>query len=385
MAVRSRRKGNLKAILNIVELNRAIKIAKSLIYLPGANTALTLSTEKDHITICADTAGHKILAKVPAEIKKKGSILVEMLHLSALSLKGKTATFETGKDADSQDIIHIKSGRSSYKIYQVEGDPQNFEIPVRNDEDKWQVSTATIKKALNLVWFDHEDDKEEIRLIAKKGSLNVETTDGYRAAFVTIPMPMWTNKKTLRIVLKKKTWEAMLAGFDKESVWVSSTDSTVAFHTDDSIISVPLITETLMVAVDTTMKGRIEEDSLNVSFKIKSAELAEAAKEAANVVEEIAKFKSVQTHLKINQEKKRLTIATTGDIGSYSTSVNIDEIEIKQDKNLKFCVLSRHLKEIAAVASKTSENVIVSIYSKMIIIKSDQPKDCRAVYALPQI
>lgn len=369
------------------DLDKALKIVKSLMYFPGADTSIVLSSVKKtkSLTLSADTANHRVRASVAVEkVLEEGDTMVEVAHLYGLHLTGKSVTMETV----GENLI-IKSGRGKYKLITVEGEPKV--VPMPEADTSVVVEVGLLQKGLSCIWFGQDDTGSgDVRLSFGRGKLIIETSDKYCGASFSRAIP--SLKKIVpprRVVLSKKTVDTVLSAFDKEeSISVKVSESTATFMNDVSFIELPLVTDTKLPDVTGMIKSRTDRSRLGGTITLNAGRLVEVAASAASVVEEAAKFKSVQTFLTIKKGKKGpvLMVEAEGDIGSYSSSV-VATGASKSDKAIRFSVLSRHLSNLILPASRASDSITLEVWGKksngMVAIKSTDSNN-KVVYLFPQ-
>lgn len=368
--------------IQVKDLNRAISIAKALLYLPGADTALTLRAKGSKLYITADTAGTKIRATIECKVEKKGECLVDMNHLSAPHLRGKELTLKkTGTKLD------IRCSRSLYSLSLIEGESVPVRVP-KPGKNTLQLPVSVLGQAIKNIWFSHGDDGTgDLRFVWSKGKLLAETADAFKGCTWTLPMPLWKNiKKPVRVVLKKQIADVVATSFNKdEQVYVDITDSNLRLYTDDALVSVPHVTTTNLLDVKSTIKSRLSQLQMRCGFHIDSEELSEIAYAAASVVEETAKLNSVQTFLTINGSKKEIAISAEGDIGSFSTKAKISEYKSTTKKIIKVAVLSKQLKDLVDIAAKTGKEIKLEVWSKSMVILRNVEGDFQTVCSFQQV
>jgi len=360
------------------DLAKALKVARAMIYFPGADTTLTLTTVgKDKLTLMAETAGARVRSTVPCSVDKAGTVLIEMTHLSGLHLTGKTIKIEGNKHK-----IKIRSGRGSYQLDAAEGDAKDVAIP--KDDSQFQVEVGILLQAINISWFGHEDaakdTSDDVRLILGKGKLILENSDRWRGVTYTKPIKPWAAiKPAVRAVMKKGVLEAILKSFDKEAtVNIRVSDDTLTLYTSDSLVEHPLVDGSGLADVTGMFKSRTERSKKVASFHVKSKDMDNVATSASCVVEETEKFKSVLTSMTLKDSS--LKIQADGDIGSYKTKIPVDNVE---GKDITFHVLSKHLSDFITLAARTGEAINLELWGKRVVIVTNVGKDYSCKYMMP--
>ncbi len=360
-------------------LSRALDLCKALaLFKTKDAVSLGLTSVKGGLIFSAESGGCTIRSLVEGKTEGAGSVTLDLENLIRLNLVGKTASIRLVKGK-----VEVHSGHATYKLTKIKGETKLPTIPKQTDATT-NVQAGVLSAALKSVWFSHDDSGTgDVRVLWGKGKLRVETADEFRGVTFSKPMPIWKDLPLQKVVLPKKTLDAITKCFSSEDIVnLDITSSKMRLYTEDDFISVPLLTTSDLPSVGSTLRAKLDElKKSTVTCSLASGELKELTRAALTVLRDEKKY--VSAHFIFEVKDKHLHLQTEGDIGSFVSKI---PVKIEEGSTARACVLCRSVKDMSSLVAATSgDEIVVEIWKKDLVVLRNTDRDFSTTYAIVQV